>query len=83
MFGENLGLDYYRQRHAELVQRAERAQLIRCLEVVRRAERGQLRRSAPHRRALAVMGGQLVRLGNHMQGASAGEIYGGETWSQG
>ena len=74
MFGENFGLDYYRQRHAELVQRAERVQLIRCLEAMRRAEQGRLHRTALHRRVLAAAGGQLVRLGNHLQGTGAGEL---------
>ena len=67
MFGEDFGLDYYRQRHAELVQKAERAQLVRCLEAVQRAERGQMPPVGLHRKMLAATGGQLVRLGNRLQ----------------
>ena len=71
MFGENFGLDYYRQRHKELVQASERAQLIRCLEANRRAEQAGQHQVGLHKRALAVAGVQLVRLGNRLQQAAA------------
>jgi hypothetical protein len=74
MFGENFGFDYYQQRHAELVEAAERARLVHCLEAARRAEECERRRAALYRRMLAATGGQLVRLGTRMQqgGLSAG-----------
>ena len=67
MFGEEFGLDYYRQRHAELVWSAERARLVRCLEASRRTERRQGQQTVLYRRMLAATGGQLVRLGNRLQ----------------
>ena len=67
MFGEEFGLDYYRQRHARLLQEVEQEHLIRCLEAHRREEQGRRRQAVLHRRMLAATGGQLVRLGNHLQ----------------
>ena len=69
MFGEEFGLDYYQQRHTQLLQEVEQERLIRCLEAGRRAERGRAQRAALHWRMLAATGGQLVRLGNRMQQA--------------
>ena len=67
MFGEEFGLDYYQQRHAQLMQEVEQERLIRCLETCRRAEQGRMPQVGLHRRMLAVTGGQLVRLGNRLQ----------------
>ena len=70
MFGEEFGLDYYQQRHAQLMQEVEQARLIRCLEIYRRAEQGQMHQAGLHRRVLAVTGGQPVRLGHRLQQAA-------------
>jgi hypothetical protein len=70
MFGENFGMDYYQQRHVELVQEAERARLVRFLEASRRTQRSARARSGLHQWALAAAGCQLVRLGQRMQQAA-------------
>jgi hypothetical protein len=70
MFGEEFGLDYYQQRHAQLLQEVEQERLIRCLAASRRAERNWTQQTGLHKRALAAVGGQLVRLGQRMQQAT-------------
>jgi hypothetical protein len=70
MFGENLGLDYYQQRHTELMQESERARLVQQIEASRRAAQGAGRQAGLHRRALAAAGDQLVRLGSRLQQAA-------------
>ena len=71
MPGDTFGWAYYRQRHKELVQAPERAQLIRRIEANRRAEQAGQHQAGLHKRALAVAGVQLVRLGNRLQQAAA------------
>jgi hypothetical protein len=68
MFGDEFGYAYHQQRHAELVQAAERARLIQCLEAVRRAEQ---RRLSLGKRVLAATGSGLVSIGSRLQQAAA------------
>ena len=70
MFGEEFGLDYYKQRHEERLQSAERARLVRCLEANHRSDWREQQPATLSMRALAAAGGQLVRLGNRMQRAA-------------
>lgn len=67
MIGDEFGYDYYEQRRAELLQAAEQARLIRCLEQARRAERVQY---PWRRRVLAGIGQGLVTVGTRMQQAA-------------
>lgn len=70
MFGEHFGLDYHRQRHVELVQAAERARLVRCLEAGHSSGRRRTWQGGLHKQVLAAAGGQLIRLGQFMQQAA-------------
>ena len=67
MFGEWFDYAYFLERHAELMQAAERERLARCLQQARRAER----RSSPWgKRALAATGQRLVSAGTRLQQAA-------------
>jgi hypothetical protein len=68
MFGEEFGLDYAYQRHAELMQAADHERLIRRLETARRAEQGE---RPLGKRVLAATGDRLVAMGCRLQQAAA------------
>jgi hypothetical protein len=67
MFGEEFGLDYFQQRHTDLIRAAEHHRLVRSLEA---AQQVRSQTTAPTRRILAAAGMQLVRMGNRMQEAA-------------
>jgi hypothetical protein len=68
MFGEEFGFDYFQQRHTELVQAAERARLVHCLEEAQRASR---MRTPLGKRVLGATGDRLVSLGSKLQEVAA------------
>ena len=68
MFGDHFDHAYIMQRHAELMQAAERERLAHCLQQARRAERT---RSPWGKRMLAATGQQLVAAGTRLQQAAA------------
>lgn len=68
VFGDHFDHAYFMQRHAELMQAAERERLARCLQQARRAERT---RSPWGKRMLAATGQQLVAAGTRLQQAAA------------
>jgi hypothetical protein len=68
VFGNEFGHDYFEQRHAELLQTAEKARLIRSLEQARRAEQV---RSPWRKRVLAGVGHGLVTVGTRLQQVAA------------
>ena len=68
MFGDQFDHDYFMQRHAELMQAAERERLARCLQQAQRAERT---RSPWGKRVLAATGQRLVAAGTRLQQAAA------------
>jgi hypothetical protein len=68
VFGEQFDYAYFVERHAELMQEAERERLARCLQQARRAER---RRAPWGKRALAATGQRLVSAGTRLQQVAA------------
>ena len=68
MFGDEFNFALSQQRHTELLQAAERARLIECLEEVKRAEQ---RRLSSGKRFLAAIGNRLVSVGSRLQQAAA------------
>jgi hypothetical protein len=68
MYEEHFGFSYFRQKHAERLQEAERARLIRCIEAATR--RRKPRRSAA-KRVMAATGAGLVMVGSKLQAAGA------------
>jgi hypothetical protein len=67
VFGNQFDHTYIMQRHAELLQAAERERLACCLLQARRAERI---RSPWGKRMLAATGQQLVAAGTRLQQAA-------------
>ena len=68
MIGDQFGYDYFEQRHAELLQAAEKARLIRSIEQARKAEQGQ---SPWRKRVLSGIGQGLVTVGTRLQQVGA------------
>jgi hypothetical protein len=66
MFGEEFGLDYFQQRHTDLIRAADHHRLVRSLEAAQQVQA----QTTPRRRILAAAGMQLVRVGNRMQQAA-------------
>ena len=64
VFGDQFDHAYIMQRHAELMQAAERERLARSLQQTRRAERT---RSPWGKRMLAATGQRLVAAGTRLQ----------------
>ena len=64
MFGDEFGYAYAVQRHAELVQAADRERLAHSLQQARRVERA---RSPWGKRVLAATGQRLVAAGTGLQ----------------
>jgi hypothetical protein len=68
VFGDHFDHAYFVQRHAELMQAAERERLARCVQQAQRAERA---RSPWSRRVLAATGQRLVAAGTRLQQVAA------------
>jgi hypothetical protein len=66
VIGDEFGYDYIEQRHAELLQAAEKARLIRSIQQMRKAEQEE----SPWRKRLLIGIGQgLVTVGTRLQQA--------------
>lgn len=64
MIGDEFGYDYIEQRHAELLQAAEKARLIHSIQQVRKTEQG---RSPWRMRLLSGIGQGLITVGTRLQ----------------